>query len=262
VAGVSEYLFGDTDLAAQRLKLLASVYQESTRSFLVRAAASGHFRVALDLGCGPGFTTRLIADTLACDRVTGLDASPAFIKLAIANSGEGVSFLQHDITSIPFATGRANLIFSRFLLTHLSDAAGVVAKWVTELEPRGLLLLEEAEVIHTSDPIFARYLRIVEEMLASHSNQLYAGQLVASLNFESKLTSVTNESTSLSVRNADAARMFALNLQTWKENQFVRANYSHDSIVELENALAEIASNESAASDIEWKLRQAAWTKE
>lgn len=258
----SHYLFGDSDPAAERLKLLASVYQESTRSFLITAAGAGRSRVALDLGCGLGFTTRLIADTLACDRVTGLDASHTFIKLSNANSDERLSFLQHDITAIPFPTERPNLIFSRFLLTHLSDAARIVAKWVTELEPRGLLLLEETEAIRTSDPIFARYLRIVEAMLAGYSNQLYAGHLVASLKFQGKIKSVMNESISLPVRNSDAALMFALNLQTWKENQLVRANYSRDSIAELENALAEIASNESTASEIEWKLRQAAWSKQ
>jgi SAM-dependent methyltransferase len=257
----AHYLFGDTDPAAQRLHLLAVVYQESTRAFLSRAAASAHFHFALDLGCGPGFTTRLIADTVACDRVAGLDASPAFIKLASGNSDERLSFLKHDITAIPFPTGRANLIFSRFLLTHLCNAAEIAAKWLTQLEPQGFLLLEETESIHTSDRIFARYLKIVEEMIAGHSNQLYAGHLIAGLNFQSEVKSVINELTSVPIRNCHAARMFALNLQTLKDNKFVRANYSPDSILELENALAEIAGNESAASEIEWKLRQAAWTR-
>jgi hypothetical protein len=55
--------------------------------------------------------------------------------------------------------------------------------------------------------------------------------------------------------------MFLLNLRTWKQNQFVRSNYSRDSIEELENAPTEIASNESALNEIEWKLRQVAWSK-
>ena len=257
-----QYLFGDTDPAVQRLKFLASIYRESTRSFLLRAAGSRRFPLALDLGCGTGCTTRLLADTLACDRVTGLDSSAAFIELAIVNSDQRVAFALHDVTATPFPTGRANLIFSRFLLTHLGDPARVVAKWVAELEPRGLLLLEETEAICTSDPIFARYLSIVEKMLAGHSNQLYAGHLVAGLNLRGDLKSVTNEARLLRVRNCDAARMFTLNLQAWKGNQFVLANYSRQAIEELENALTEIASRESAVSDIEWQLRQAAWSKE
>ena len=42
-------------------------------------------------------------------------------------SDERVSFVQHDITSTPFPIGRGDLIFSRFLLSHLSDA-GCVAR--------------------------------------------------------------------------------------------------------------------------------------
>src|SRR5205085_1016437 len=104
---------------AQRLKLLAWVYRESTRDFLLRATGSVLYPLALDLGCGPGFTTRLIADTVRCDRIIGLDSSKAFIELARANSGERLSFFEHDVTATPFPCRPANLIFSRFLLTHL-----------------------------------------------------------------------------------------------------------------------------------------------
>jgi trans-aconitate 2-methyltransferase len=119
----SEYLFGDSDIAAQRLKMLAGVYQESTRVFLQNAAGSAHFPLALDLGCGPGFTTRLVAATVLCDRVIGFDASAGFIEMARRDANERLSFLQHDVTAVPFPCERANLIFARFLLTHLSIIA-------------------------------------------------------------------------------------------------------------------------------------------
>jgi trans-aconitate 2-methyltransferase len=254
-----EYLFGDSDSAAQRLKLLASVYQESTRAFLANAAGSARFQLALDLGCGPGFTTHLIADALRCDRIIGLDASPSFIKLASATAGERMSFLQHDITAIPFPGGCANLIFSRFLLTHLRDPAAAVAKWATQLERNGLLLLEETETIHTAHPVFARYLAIVEAMLASQSGRLYAGHLVAGLDSPGGLKPAFSEIRSLPVRNCDAGRMFVLNLSTWKDNEFVRTNYSPGLILQLENDLTEIAAIESPAREIEWEIRQSAW---
>jgi hypothetical protein len=182
--------------------------------------------------------------------------------LARANSGERVSFLQHDITATPFPTGNANLIFSRFLLTHLRDPAAVVTKWATQLESRGLLLLEETEAIHTANPVFARYLRIVEAMLAERSTQLYAGRMVASLDSPGGLKSTFSELRGLSVRNCDAARMFASNLNTLKDNEFVRTNYSPRLLLALENKLREIAAIKSPARDIEWEMRQSAWMKE
>jgi trans-aconitate 2-methyltransferase len=264
LAGVSqpEYLFGDSDTAVQRLRLLASVFQESTREFLEHAAGSRRFHLVLDLGCGPGFTTHLINDILLCDRIIGLDASADFVKLARATASKRIGFLQHDITATPFPCGYANLIFSRFLLTHLRDPGVVVAKWASQLESGGLLLLEETETIHTVHPAFGRYLVIVEAMLASQSNELYAGRLIADLDSPGGLKRTFSELRSLPVRNCDAARMFALNLSTWKNSEFVRTNYSSGFILELENDLTKIAAIESLAREIEWEMRQSVWLKE
>jgi trans-aconitate 2-methyltransferase len=256
-----QYLFGDTESAAERLKLLGSIYQESTRAFLAKVTGPAYFPLAVDLGCGLGLTTRLIAETLQCDRVIGLDTSPSFIELARRNSAARLSFEKHDVTAMPFPCGRPNLIFARFLLTHLRDPSTVAAKWATQLQPRGLLLFEETDAIRTDHPVFARYLRIVEAMLAGHSNQLYAGRLLARLNFDGALRRQASELRPLAVRNRDAACMFLLNLRTWKENEFVRANYSSDSILKLAKALEEIGNNESSSRDIEWDIRQAAWSK-
>jgi trans-aconitate 2-methyltransferase len=195
-------------------------------------------------------------------RVIGLDVSTTFIELVRANSDDRLSFVQHDITAVPFSRGPANLIFARFLLTHLSDPPAAVPRWATQLQRRGLLLLEETEAINTYHPVFARYLRIVEAMLGNRSNQLYAGDVLASLDSAGGLKSIFNERCSVSVRNRDAANMFVLNLRTWKKNEFNRINYSKDSISELDKALGEIGNHESSARDIEWNVRQAAWLKE
>ena len=56
--------------------------------------------------------------------------------------------------------------------------------------------------------------------------------------------------------------MFALNLQSWKNSDFIRAEYCATSILELEEALIDIAGGESSAYGIEWTMRQRAWLKE
>jgi hypothetical protein len=103
---------------------------------------------------------------------------------------------------------------------------------------------------------------VVEAMLTGHSNHLYAGHLGASLDSPGNLRCMFSELRSVPVRNRDAARMFLLNLQTWKENQFLRSSYSSDSILELEQAVQEIGNRESFDQDIVWDIRQAAWLKD
>jgi trans-aconitate 2-methyltransferase len=250
------YLFGDNDLAARRLELLARLFADSTRAFL--AATAGERRAAaIDLGCGPGFTTHLIADTLRCDRVIGLDASSHFIELARPTASHRVSFALHDVCAVPLPGAPSDLIFCRFLLTHLKDPAKMVAKWATQLNPRGLILVEETEAIRTPDQVFVRYLDIVEAMLASQSKSLYAGPIVAALESGGGLRTLRSELRRVTVRNAAAARMFVMNMQAWKESDFIRANYPPETVAQLDSGLEEIARDPSPASDIEWAMRQA-----
>lgn len=138
------YAFGDSDLAARRLQLLGEVFAPSTRAFL-QASVSREPSLVVDLGCGPGYTTHFLAETLPCGRAVGLDHSDHFISLAQQTATQRVSFQAHDVTQVPFPTGPADLLYCRFLLTHLRDPEAVVARWTDQLRPGGLLLMEEAE---------------------------------------------------------------------------------------------------------------------
>jgi trans-aconitate 2-methyltransferase len=251
-----KYLFGDNDLAARRLELLARWFADSTRAFLA-AAANLRPGAAIDLGCGPGFTTHLIANTLRFDRVIGLDTARHFIELARTTANQRVSFALHDVSALPLPGAPADLIFCRFLLTHLKDPARMVAKWATQLNPGGLIMVEETEAIRTRHPLFASYLAIVEAMLASRSNSLYAGPIVAAIESRSGLRTLRSETRRVTVSNAAAGNMFVMNLQAWKETDFIRTNYPPDTIRELEAGLDEIAHDPSPVSDIEWSMRQA-----
>ena len=250
------YLFGDSDVAVRRLEVLARVFASSTRAFLAEAGDEQR-AFAIDLGCGPGFTTHLIAGALRCDRVLGLDASPHFIELARTTTNDRVSFALHDVCAMPFPSAPADAIFCRFLLTHLRDPVNVVAKWATQLSRDGIIMIEETDSILTRHPTFARYLGIVEAMLASQSNALYAGPIVATLGAATGLMAMRNQMRRLKVINADAARMFVMNMQAWKDGDFIRANYPDEMIRELDDELSAIAQDASSSSDIEWCLRQA-----
>jgi trans-aconitate 2-methyltransferase len=132
-----------------------------------------------------------------------------------------------------------------------------VAKWATQLKPGGLLMVEEVEAIRTAHPVFSRYVRMVEAMLAGQRNRLYAGPLVGALGPSAGLAIVRSGVRAIPVRSCEAAKMFVLNMQAWKDCDFVRANYPAASIGELEAALGEIAQDELATPEIEWDMRQA-----
>ncbi len=114
-----------------------------------------------------------------------------------------------------------------------------------------------SEAIRTQHPVFALYLEIVEAMLAAQSNSLYAGPIIAALESRSELRALRSEVRRLAVSNAETAQMFAMNMQAWKDSDFIRANYPRKTVAELEAGLGKIAREASPASDIEWAMRQA-----
>ena len=79
------YAFGDTDDAARRLVLLAETFADSSSPFM-RGSVEARPRLAIDLGCGPGYSTHLVADTLNPEHTAGLDNSESFLALAHAQT--------------------------------------------------------------------------------------------------------------------------------------------------------------------------------
>jgi trans-aconitate methyltransferase len=127
------YLFGDSDVAAQRLELVSQVFCESTRAFLLDAVEFKP-RLAVDLGCGPGYSTHLLSRVLKCKWTVGLDNSANFFSLAQKTATERVLFYLHDVTNVPFPVSPVDLIYCRFLLTHLKDPGEAISKWATQLK--------------------------------------------------------------------------------------------------------------------------------
>jgi len=253
------YLFADSDVAARRLEFLAQVFAQSTKALLMDAGVGAPAH-AVDLGCGPGYTTRFLAQTLGCQRVSGLDNSQAFISLArsLVHDGEGEnpSFHLHDITKVPFPIGPANLLYCRFLITHLAEPEATISSWATQLQSNGYLLMEEAEWIDTSLSVFTDYLEMTEAILASQSNSLYPGGLLDNLKNTDCLKTRLSRVYRLSITNADAATMFYLNLQSLKDHPFIHANSAGTEIQRMEQDLLTLSRTTGGRSQVEWGMRQ------
>ena len=83
-AEASDYAFRDGDAAAARLAMVARLFDPSSRAFVARAlsASAAPVRLAVDLGCGPGNTTALLAEVSGAARTVGLDESEHFLAEA------------------------------------------------------------------------------------------------------------------------------------------------------------------------------------
>jgi trans-aconitate 2-methyltransferase len=250
-----KYQFTDTDLAAKRLEYLARVYAASSREFIQRSFPNAP-RCAVDLGCGPGYTTEMLKLETGAEAVVGLDNSEKFIALAESRELEGVSFRVHDVTTGPFPVGPADIAYCRLLLSHLPNLSGCLSVWADQIQSGGLLLVEEVETIHTTVGEFQTYLEIVDRLLGSQGALLYVGPEVNQVALPDRLEEVSSSVRAVPVSVRDAATMFHMNIQSWKHQPYVQETYSEAAIQSLQDRLACLASDEESTGEIRWGLRQ------
>ena len=269
------YAFGDGDLAARRLALLHEVYAPSSSALLADALTSSPV-LAYDLGCGPGYTTEMVAQVTQAKRTVGLDSSAHFVTAARARDDEArhqeaqtaghLEFAVHDVLAVPFPAGPAGLIYCRLLLAHLADPADVVRRWASQLTHNGLVVVDEIEWIETSHPLLRAHLRLADAMVAESGARMCAGSLLAALSdapgshspgLRTRLTRITE----VPVPTATAAQLFGMNLAVAGDRPVTLGLCSASDLASLRSGLAELTAS-SATGEITWGMRQAAYSPE
>ncbi len=245
------YAFGDDDTAAERHRMLAYIFAPEIKSFLAHVPPKPG--LAVDLGCGPGFTTRLIADTLNARKTVGLDTSRPFLDMAGSDSNHDLDFVHHDVTRASFPTGAADVLFCHLLLPHLANPAAALRAWASQLRPAGLLLVDEVSDIQTVNSTFRAYLDAAERMLDGIGGDLYVGRRVERLGRVPGLRRISSRLVKHPVATAACARMFRLNLNAWGPNP--HADLAPEDITDLATALDNLSTS-TATNEIHWQMRQ------
>lgn len=249
---MNRYSFRDSDLAEGRLALLAAAFEPEMRALLA-TLPKRLVRLALDLGCGPGFTTRLLMDLVQPRRVVGVDISRSFVRSARTGFPD-LEFVEHDVTQTPFPVRSPDFIMARLVLTHLPDPECILAAWSNELSPRGLVAVAEVETIKTDHPVFSTYLSVVERLIADSGGEPYLGPCLHGAADPTELRRLSSEVYKLPVSTGVAASMFSMNLAAWRTDRFIVANYDEGFLDRLATRLERL--QRSASMDgIEWGVR-------
>lgn len=97
----------------------------------------------LDVACGPGNTTRRLLRTLGPDgRITGLDAAPAMIARARADTDDPrVDYVEGDATAMPFEDGTFDGVTCLGALYLVEDAEAVLDELVRVVAPGGRVVV-------------------------------------------------------------------------------------------------------------------------
>ena len=132
----------------ERLRILARVMHESSTSLFDRLGLRSGL-TCLDAGCGGGDATLELARRVAPDgRVVGVDIDERKLEFArIEAQQQGVGNVEYRLFDIHETPGAPafDVVYSRFLLTHLSDPAGAVNAFYRHLRPGGVVGIEDID---------------------------------------------------------------------------------------------------------------------
>jgi 2-polyprenyl-3-methyl-5-hydroxy-6-metoxy-1,4-benzoquinol methylase len=144
------YVIRGGSAGRERLRVLARVMSPTTNELLARVGVGLSAR-CLDIGCGGGDVTVALARLADEGSVVGIDLDETKIELARAEAADAgitnVDFRLHDVTEpLPFPEDdRFDLVYARFVLTHLPDPAQALANIRERLAPGGVLVAEDID---------------------------------------------------------------------------------------------------------------------
>lgn len=249
---MNNYTFGTSNKAASRLEEIAKIFNPLA-SDLIRKYLTNTPNIATDLGCGPGFTTDMVARVTGSPNVYGLDNSTEFLsqaKLRFPN----YKFIEQNVTILPFPV-MSDFMYCRFLLTHLRKPVSQINNCLTQLNTNGIIVIEELENIITDSELFSKYLNANEKLISSQGANLYVGKYIAEANYDADI--LLNECAVLPVKDSQAAKWFFPNTVTiWKDNPVISKIMSVDENEIISKSLEELINSNYNQSNITWHMRR------
>ena len=144
----SSYSFKDkedniTDNAITELNEIITFERKNIYTCLMTANMKG---CILDLGCGPGTTSNIIADFPQISHVIGLDIEARFLKYAQCNTFRSdIEYVQGDCYNIPLEDNSVDCCYSRYLFQHMQYPNKVLDEIVRVTKPGGIIGIHDVD---------------------------------------------------------------------------------------------------------------------
>src|SRR5262245_46109692 len=146
--GTDRYVIRGGAEGRERLRLLSEVVGASTRALLADVGIPPG-SLCLDVGCGGGDVTLEIARTVGpTGRVIGVDLDETQLEIARRECAEqgatNVAFEARDVAA--WEPERLfDMVYARFLLTHLSDPGALLSALHRHVRPGGAIVVEDID---------------------------------------------------------------------------------------------------------------------
>jgi len=113
----------------------------------------------LELGCGDGYSTCMIAKAFPSAEVLGTDISKKFIKYAKSNFKlKNLDYKVEDSTRLSFKDSRFDIITSQDVIEHVPDIESFLKESDRVLKKQGLIIIISPNVISPITPLIDLFL--------------------------------------------------------------------------------------------------------
>lgn len=146
-----EYILGNQDNEIRRLETQAALFEPLTKQTLLNAGLKKGMS-CIDIGCGSGSVTRLMADMVGeTGYVVGVDIDNRYLQYCnrsiIASSRKkNIEFVNDDIcrSQLDLAE-RFDIVYSRFMFHHLSDRREAVRAMKRLTRKGGTIMIQDLD---------------------------------------------------------------------------------------------------------------------
>ena len=190
-----EVMDDETEVEAYSSAAAQSYLEAIDRSFVDHVARLyGNTQpagLALDVGCGPGQITIMLAQRWPSLRWIGLDAAPTMLaqgrKDAVAAGVDTIDFQTYRVGPegdgrLPYHDASFDLVICNSVLHHLADPLGSLDEMARVAKPGAVFLLRD--LARPAAPLYPLHVRIFGRHYEGEMRRLYRASVAAAYTFE------------------------------------------------------------------------------
>jgi ubiquinone/menaquinone biosynthesis C-methylase UbiE len=244
-----DYVLRGGSQGAERLRLLAAVKWPTTKTLLERVGVSPGMH-CLDIGCGAGAVALCLADWVGpSGRVVGMDMDERCVELARAEArrlGLNAEFQSGSATEIQESSA-FDLVFGRFVLTHLREPDKALLGMVRAARPGGLVVVEDIQFgghfCYPACPAFDRYVTLYQQVVEKKGGDPNIGPRLLGMFLDAGLAEVNLEMVQPTYRQGPGKQIAAVTMEHIREAVVAAGLASNDEIDRIVADLESFAGN-------------------
>ncbi|MBD1365094.1 methyltransferase domain-containing protein [Mucilaginibacter sp. ZT4R22] len=253
MATTGDYIISGGQAGKSRLNVLASVLENSTRNLLL-ANGLKEGSAFLDVGCGGGNVATMAAEIVGKQGyITALDFDESLIALNRQDAAaQGIGNLKyHAISAYDVANqNEFDVVYARFLLSHLQRPAEVLLNMVRAAKPGGRIVVEDVQFsghfCYPANAAFERYLQLYSALATTRGQNPEIGPALFGMLKQTGITAVGFDVIQPAFSSGAGKQMAYITMDRIKKAVISQGLATEDEVAQILSQLAAFTADEQS----------------